>query len=215
MALEDAGGEIGPNSLEMIPFAEQEFSDYCTGEILLSGIKGWSDYQCTMATPESVASLGPSIQAEVQQSIAAAQAFTFQSGALQTQDAGIPSAPIITDDQIANAPDARPVGSAGAVSPFTAAQISAAQHNPVNWPATMTVEATIRRNMQARRNRVRQAQQVSPSGVQVGRYQPTPGWGNPSGSQQGWCGGLGSKPWGKLLLFAGLGLIGASILERR
>lgn len=225
MALSYADGEIGQNSLEMYPFEEQELNDFCTGEILVSAIKARADYECTYPTPESFASLGPFIQQEVASSIDLAQD-DIQAQTSITQDSiNALCAPIIATSTIQQAPNAVPVGSPQAPTPFTQRQLDAARKDPINWPATLTIQATmqrtalIRRNQQLSRQRkqgqIAEARQnAHESGLQLDRMVPTPTWGNPSGATKGWC-GLGSNPWGKLLLFTGLGLIGASLLERK
>ena len=114
----------------------------------------------------------------------------------------------------------QPVGSAGAVSPFTQRQLDAAQHQPINWPATLTIQSAVIRAQRFRKvqaySRQQQRRPSTPQTVgQMDRLMPGTGWGNASGAKQGWCNGLDSKPWGKLLLFTGLGLIGASLLQRK
>lgn len=215
MALQSTGQDIGMNSLEMIPFSEQEYDDYCTGEILVSAVKARADYECTFATPASFASLGPYVQGNV----AATMALTEQNvGAPITQQSlEALSSPVISDSDISSAPNAVAVGSAGATSPFTARQIAAANHDPINWPATLTIQAAMQRGLQAKKNRAieRHNRQVAPQVAQQTGLQPMPGWGMPAGSTSGWCGGVSSNPWGKLLLFTGLGLITASLLQQR
>lgn len=220
MALLDAGGDVGPNSLEMIPFDEQEFSDYCTGEILISAIRARSDYECSGATPGTFASLGPSVQSEVASAIDLAQQNVQTATAITQSTVDANSSPVITDSEISGAPNAVSVGSANALSPFTERQLRAAQHDPINWPGTLTIQANMQRSISIKRNmaasrqaNMQRAQQRQTGPVQIG-MQPTPGWGNPSGSRAGWCAG-GSQPWGKLLLLTGLGLIGASLFDRR
>jgi hypothetical protein len=225
MALYSTPEEIGPNNLEMYPFEEQELNDFCTGEILISAIKARADYECTYPSPQAFASLGPSVQAEVQNSVDMA-ADNIQSQTAITQ-ANIDAlcAPIISDSTIAAAPNAVPVGSPQALTPFTQRQLDAARKDPINWPGTLTIQATMQRTAVIRRDRqlsrqrkagqIAQAhQQASESGTQIDKIMPAPAWGSPVGATKGWC-GLGSNPWGKLLLFTGLGLIGASLLERK
>lgn len=224
MALYNTPEEIGPNNLEMYPEEEQEFNDFCTGEILVSAVKARADYECTYAGPEAFASLGPLIQAEVQNSIDLTQD-NIQSQTSITQDSiNALCAPIISTQTIQSAPDAVSVGSPSALTPFTQRQLDAARKDPINWPATLTIQATmqrtalIRRNQQASRQRkagqIQQArQQAHESGLQLDKIQPVPTWGNLAGATKGWC--AGPTPWGKLLLFAGLGLVGVSLLDRK
>lgn len=220
MSMEFADAEIGQNSLEMISFGDQEYDDFCTGEILVAAIKARSDYECTFATPESFASLGPLVQAEAAQAIQSAQVNTQTATAITQASVDALSAPIITDAAISSAPNAVAVGSPNAVSPFTQRQVEAAGSNPINWPATLTIQATTQRNIQIRRaravqqqQRMQQVQQAQGQAQPIG-LQPVPQWGNIAGSRRGWC-GVGGSPWGKLLLFTGLGLIGASLLHRK
>lgn len=221
MALSYADGEIGQNSLEMIPFEEQEYGDFCTGEILVSAMKARSDYECTYATPESFASLGPLVQQEVAQSIQSTRANVQMQTAITQATVDALSSPVISDAAIANAPNAVSVGSPGAVSPFTKRQVEAAGSDPINWAATLTIQETMRRNVQIRRlravtqqQRIQQAQNPQQAVAQPIGLQPVPSWGDIAGSTRGWC-GVGGSPWGKLLLFTGLGLIGASLLDRK
>jgi len=227
MSLEYADGEIGQNSLEMIPFEEQEFGDFCTGDILVSAIKARADYQCTYPDARSFAGSSTLIQQEVQNSVELAKQ-NIQSQTGITQDAvDLFSAPVISDAAIAGAPNAKAVGSQGAESPFTQRQVDAANHDPINWAGTLTIQAAMQRTAIARRNQQLSRQAVTRRnalGVPVGNAgqqtsaaagrTPFPVWGSASGSRAGWC-GVGGSPWGKLLLFTGLGLIGASFMERK
>lgn len=218
MALLGSDSEIGANSLEMLSIEEQEFDDYCAGEILISGIKARADYQCTTASPESFASLGPSVQAEASNAAIQTRQNIASQSSMTLDLVNSYSAPVIQDDQIAGAPNAQPVGSAGATSPFTQRQLDAAQNQPINWPATLTIQSAVIRAQRFKKVQAysRQRRQTSPQTVgQIDRLMPGTGWGNASAARQGWCGGLESKPWGKLLLFTGLGLIGASLLQRK
>src|SRR5579863_8986204 len=106
MALGNSDGEIGQNSLEMIPFEDQEYNDFCTGEILVSALKARSDYECTYPTPETFASLGPLLQDEVAQSIQSAQANIQTQTAITQQYIDSISAPVISDAAISSAPNA-------------------------------------------------------------------------------------------------------------
>jgi hypothetical protein len=213
MALLDAGGEIGPNNLEMIPMGDQEFDDYCAGEILISAEIARSDYQCTTASPESFASLGPGISEEVEESISLTQQAVQSQTSITQQTIDAMTAPIITDQEIASAPNAVPVGSPAALSPFTQRQLDAARHDPINWPATLTVQGNMQRSLTMRRRRLQRINRHVQMPQQIGQ-QPTPAWGGAAASTRGWC-NLGSNPWGKLLLFTGLGLIGAGLLQRK
>src|SRR5271156_184162 len=103
MAFLDAGGDIGQNSLEMIPFNEQEFGDYCTGEILISAIKARTDYECTGATPDSFASLGPSVVAEVALSTSLTQQNTTTLAAITQDFVDSLSSPVVTSSEISGA----------------------------------------------------------------------------------------------------------------
>lgn len=213
MALLDAGAEIGPNSLEMYPMEEQEFNDYCAGEILISAEIARADYQCTTASPESFASLGPFIQEEVAESTVLTQSNLQAQTSITQQTVDAMTAPIISDEDIASAPNAVSVGSPQALSPFTPRQLDAARHDPIDWPGQLTVQASMRRATIQRRQRTARMNRQLQSPQPIGQ-QPTPAWGGAAASTRGWC-GLGSNPLGKLLLFTGLGLIGASLLQRK
>ena len=214
MALSAAGGEIGQNSLEMIPFEDQEYDDYCTGEILVSAVKARTDYQCMSgSSPESFLSLSPVIAQEVSNSVQLAQQNNASMASINQTTVDAASSPVITDDQIQDAPDAVSLGSANALGPFTPGQLSAARRDPVNWPGSLTIQGSMQRSMQMRRNQALARRRGTSAAGTAGGLQPTPAWGTPCAS--GGC-GLGTKPWGsKLLLFTGLGLIGVGLLHRK
>jgi hypothetical protein len=217
MAFLSTGDDVGMNSLEMIPFDEQEYNDFTTGEILVAAVKSKADFLCTYPTAESFASFGPSIQSEVQNSIDLAAQNVQTQTAITQESIDAMCAPVISDAAISGAPNAVPVGSATAPSPFTKRQIDAANGDPINWPATLTIQASMQRTIQIRRNQMlsrQQKLQEAQAPFQMDRIQPGPGWGNAAAASKGWC-GLGASPLGKLLLFTGLGLIGASLFDRK
>jgi len=215
MALLDTPAEVGPNSFEMLPFTDQEFEDFCTGEILISAIKASSDYSCTGRAEQLATGLGPLVQAEISESQALTQVYTAAQTAAAQDTVVESSAPIITDQEIADAPDAVPLGSNNAsLSPFSATDIAAAQRHPVNWSESLTIQATMRRTEATRQ---RQDQERVRGPLRAPRYTgntPRPQWGGPAAASANWCGG-NQAPWGKLLLFGGLGLLAIGMMQRK
>jgi len=211
MALLNAPAEIGPNSLEMLPLEAQEFSDYCTGEILVTGIKARRDFACLPNAAEIASGLGPLVGAE----ISAAQELTQNNATAQTsmtqQTVDALAVPIITDQEIGDAPNAVPLGTSGPTeSPFTATQIAAAQHNPINWSDRLTIQHNMRRHQSIAHQAT--GRQLTPP-QRSGGVIPRPAWGSPAAASGGWC--ATPTPWAKLFLFGGLGLLAVGILQRK
>lgn len=198
-------GQIGPNNFEMMPYSDQEFEDYCTGEILMAAETAKSDFQSTYASGAGL-SWSPAVQAEVVQS-QPQSTINLQSqsaGALQNM-MDLVSSPIISNEAIQTAPRVYPVGSPQALSPFTREQ-TGMDGQRQNWPDGLTIQGAM----------ANKKKRSAPGGRLPGNCGvpmeniPGPLWGTPAGRVEAQPSG-----WGKLLLFAGLGLIGASLLERK
>jgi hypothetical protein len=226
----DSDAPIPQNSLDGIPLAEQDWEDYRTGEILVSGIIARTDARCS-APSESFAEFGPVIQSTVADSLAAQSNLSIQSAASQNalnQAAG--SGAVITDEELASAPVTTTLGStpvtggpSGGQSVYTDAQIAAATNHPVNWAKTHEFRPNrpSRHLSNSRVGALIGGGAESSQGWKTGGHgQRGPGGNFPAGN---WgqlaaqsCGsGIHSFPYGKLLLFTGLGLIGVGILSKK
>jgi len=214
MALIPGDSEIGPNSLEMFTPETQDFNDYNTAEVLIAGITARSDYQCPIPA-DAFSSLGPSIVQEVRyEQSRATSVLLNKDAALETllQIAGSSGAQI-SDSQISGAPAATPLGSTRDTgSPvYSDRQVAAANHNPINWAETMTIQG--RRSTSLIPHPAAQTVVASSQEV-VTRFAGAP-WSVPSSAIHGNCDSLGNNGWGKLLLFAGLGAIALGMMQER
>ena len=210
MALIGADSEIGGNTLQMFSVDEQEWNDYQTMQTLVSAVVAKADYQCPIP-PSAFSDLGPNIVAEVTQEQARVPAgLIYQTANLQQiVDTTATEGAQISNVDIASAPVSTPIGSAADAgsTAYTDTQIAAANYQPINWAKQMTVQ----------RSRRKYTAQFAPAGGgsdqgHAGQMPGTP-WSVPSASTPGHCDGIQGFPWGKLLLFAGLGVITLAVLN--
>jgi hypothetical protein len=232
----DSDAPIPQNSLDSLPLEDQEWNDYSAGRVLVSGIVARTDARCA-APASSFSQFGPLVQQAVADSLDSAQT-NLSMQTQQTQqaiDLASSTGATIADDEMAAAPVAVPLGSTstttgGAASPassgqsvYTPAQIAQATVSPKNWPDTLTFKGRTPRLLSRSKTGIligggsgtaasgdTRARARTPAAV--GEF-PGARWGRSGGSSPGRCGGIGGNPGGKLLLFAGLGLIAAGLLD--
>jgi hypothetical protein len=235
---------IPQNSLDPIPLDEQNWDDYNTGRVLVSGIIARTDARC-VAPESSFAQFGPVVQATVGDALAASSLnLSIQSTATQAvinQAAG--QGAVITDDDIASAPQATTLGStagqngsagsagypwsggghgAGSESVYTPAQIAAATTTPRDWTDSVIFHPHVRKPNRSKVGVLigtgseipNAGKELTRRSQQTGGVLPGSPWGQPVAATTGHC-SLETKPWGKLLLFAGLGLIGVGLLGNK
>ncbi len=218
--------EIPQNSLDSIPLDQQVWDDYNTGRVLVSALQARRVAGCV--PPASTWSeYGPIVENEVATGLATTQGnLSTQAQQLtDIQDVIDLGGAYITQEDINTAPLADPIGSAnGGTGPiYTPAQIAAATTSPVNNTLAVSFHPNRRRRISASRQGVDLTGGGGPSGRNAMAVQrrptytgPAPGspWNQPSaGRCQASAADVG--PWGKLLLFGGLGLIAVGLFNRK
>lgn len=221
----DADSQIPQNSLQGVPLDEQLFSDYDAGRVLVSGIEAATVARCA-APASAMAPYGPVMETEAVTALSLAAVGQSAAATLeQAVSAAAGAGATISDQDVQNGPNVTPLGSQGAVPVFTEAQILAASSQPRNNANDMI----FRPHQPRRAARDRVGQLIGPGGEQLvwashgrggqpgqrftqnGARFPGAPWGQFSNGSK--CGGMDQFPWGKLMLFGGLGLIALGALN--
>lgn len=223
---------IPQNSLDSLPLDEQNWDDFETGRVLVSGIIARVDARCS-APASSFTEFGPVVESTVADALQAAQTnLSIQSTATQDViNTAAGSGAVISDDEISSAPNATTLGStpsgtggADTTPVYSPGQIAAATTSPRNWAQTQVFKPHPRskyltRSMQGvpiGGGAEYLAQGAAAGGRGGGRNAagsmfPGAPWGKIAASP---CGSsLDNNPWGKLFLFGGLGLIAMGLLN--